>query len=403
VTVDVFRRLHVPAVINAAGPVTRYGGSCLSDRVLLAMAEATRSYIRLDELQLAVGRQLAAWTQTEAGYVTCGAAAGLTLGAAAIMARFDVERMERLPDTSGMPSDFVLQRSHRSDYDHAIRASGASLIHVECEADASCDEVCGAIRSATTDNTCGTVYVFRTADRGVSLETWVAASKELGLPVLVDAAVRLPPADNLRAIPATGADLVVFSGGKAIGGPQGTGFVVGQTELIESILLQNQDLDVNAQTWLLRDWIRAGKLARPPGNGIGRGLKVSKEEVVGLFVALEEYLARDHHADIGRWRHRIEEVVAGLQGVDGCHVQLSSATEATCPIPMAVLQLTPSAKMSLVEFVNACAARNRPLVFEEGPLHKGYLIIHPMCLSDEDTYALVRAVREVLPGSTHKE
>jgi L-seryl-tRNA(Ser) seleniumtransferase len=392
----VYHRLGVRPVINAAGPVTRYGGSCLSETVLQAMAEATRSYVRLDELQLAAGRKLAGWTGAESGYVTTGAAAGLTLGAAAMMAGLNVDRMERLPDTEGIPNEFILQASHRGNYDHCIRAAGTRLVAVECEGTAGREEVREAIALARDDRTCGTAYVFRTGDRGVPLETWVGAAKDLNLPVLVDASVRLPPVENLRGIPATGADLVAFSGGKAVGGPQGTGFLVGRRDLIESVLLQNQDMDVNAETWFLRDWMEEGKVLEPSRNGIGRGFKVSKESVIGLLAALEEYIGRDRAADITRWRKTVDRIVEGLAGIRGCRVEKVSDSAGSYSVPMATLRLTEDAGFNLPGLINACAELDLPVLFEEGTLRKGYLIIHPMCLSESDVDILVNSVRTVL-------
>jgi len=388
--------LQVLTLVNAAGPVTRYGGSCLNPRVLKAMEEATHSYVRLDELQLAAGRRLAEWTGAEAGYITTGAAAGLTLGAAALMAGLDVDRMDRLPDTTGFPNEFILQECHLSDYDHCLRASGARLRTVTCEVMASVEGVRDSIRSVLTEKTCATAYVFRTNDRGVSLEIWVRASKSMGLPILVDASVRLPPVENLRRIPATGADLVAFSGGKAVGGPQGTGFVVGRRDLVESVLLQNQDMDVNAETWFLKDWLTSGKLQRPSTNGIGRGFKVSKENIVGLLVALEEYLQRDHQADVARWNMIIDSIAADLKEVPGCALEKVFDPGGPYPVPVCIFRLTDEARLSLVEFVNGCSSHKRPVLFEEGPLEEGYLIIHPTCLSEEDASELIRTVRRVL-------
>lgn len=396
---NLYEELGVTPVLNAAGPVTRYGGSVLSERVLAAMAEATRSFVRLDELQLAAGRKLAEWTGAEAGYVTTGAAAGLTLGAAAILAGSDVVRMEKLPDTSGMPNRFILQRVHLSDYDCAIRASGARLLPIDCEEDWPPERVAEEVGKAAREGACGAVYVFRTGDRGMPLEVWVQACHRFGLPVLVDASVRLPPVDNLRRIPGSGADLVAFSGGKAIQGPQNTGFLVGRRDLIESVLLQSQDMDVNAETWFLRKWIEEGRISRPPMNGIGRGFKVSKEGVIGLLVALEEYLARDHKADLMAWRRRVDEVCLGLRDLQACRVERAMQPGGSYPVPAAVLRLTEKSRLTLSEFVNACARLPRPVVFEEGTLRNRFLVIHPMCLSDEDARALVKSVREVLKGS----
>lgn len=392
----VYENLQVRPVINAAGPVTRYGGSCLSRTVLQAMTESTRSYVRLDELQLSAGRKLAEWTGAESGYVTTGAAAGLTMGAAAMMAGMDVSRMERLPNTEGIPNEFILQTCHRGDYDHCIRAAGAKLVTVECAETADREEVRAAIASVRTERTCGTAYVFRTGDRGVPLETWAGAAKDLSLPVLADASVRLPPVENLRKIPDTGADLVAFSGGKAVGGPQGTGFLAGRQELVQSVLLQNQDMDVNPETWFLRDWIAEGKVSEPSRNGIGRGFKVSKESIVGLLTALEEYIDRDHESDAVRWHQTIDSVVQGLSGIQGCQVEKVFDSESSHPVPMGALRLTEKADLSLTDFVNACAALDPPVLFEEGTLQKGYLIIHPMCLSESESSVLVESVKTVL-------
>jgi L-seryl-tRNA(Ser) seleniumtransferase len=394
----VFERFGVRTVINAAGPVTRYGGACLSAGVLSAMAEATGSFVRLDELQQAASQRLAEWTGAEAGYVTSGAAAGLTLGAAAMMVGMDADRMQQLPDASGMANEFLMQACHRSDYDMAIRASGARLVDVEVSSASSADEVRGAMSAARSDRTCATAYVYRTDDRGVSLETWVQCAKSLGLGVLVDGAVRLPPAENLRRIPGTGADLAVFSGGKAIGGPQNSGIVLGRADLIDSILLQNQDLDFNRETWFLRDWLESGRLTGLPRNGIGRGFKVSKENVVGLVTALEEYLAKDHAAELASWHGRIDRIVAELKGVSGIAIEKVFDGDGPYPVPVAKLRLTDGARMTLVDFVKSCADLDRPVLFEEGPLHEGNLIVHPMRLPEADAEELIVAVRGVLSG-----
>jgi len=392
----VFEKFGVPTVINAAGPVTRYGGSCLSEGVLSAMAEATGSFVRLDELQRAASRRLADWTGAQAGYVTSGAAAGLTLGAAAMMAGMDVDRMQQLPDTSEMANEFIIQASHRSDYDMAIRASGARLVSVDVSASSSPAEVRAAIEGATSAKTCATAYVYRTDDRGVPLDIWVKSAKLIGLPVLVDGAVRLPPAENLKRIPETGADLVVFSGGKAIGGPQNTGIVVGREDLIDSMLLQNQDLDFNPETWYLRNWLDNGRLSMPPRNGIGRGFKVSKENIVGLMVALEEYLARDHGAELADWHHLIDRIIGALSNTPGIALEKVFDSEGPYPVPVATVRLTDTAPMTLIEFVNACADLDRPVLFEEGPLHQGYLIVHPMRLPEGDGERLIESIQRIL-------
>lgn len=391
-----YEEFGVSRLINAAGPVTRYGGSVLSPAVLAAMAQATDGFVRLDELQLAAGKRLAEWTGTEAGYVTTGASAAITLGAAAMMAETDPDRMESLPVVGNAPCDFLIQTSHRSDYDCAFRAAGATLVSVDCSSDLSDQELESFLATKCGYQVCATAYVYRTGDRGVSLDRWVKASHELGLPVLVDASVRLPPVSNLRAIPATGADLVAFSGGKAIQGPQGSGFLVGREALIKSVLLQNQDLDVNEETWSLRSWLGGKGLDRIPSNGIGRGYKVSKETIVGLLKAIEEYQARDPEQDKVRWGATLDRIASGLGSSSKVSFNIEVGSDAGYPVPMGILTLPAEGPLSLVEFVNLCATGDPPVVFEEGPLAEGYLVVHPMCLSLEEADILVERVRSVL-------
>ena len=241
---SVYTDFGVRTIINVAGSATRVGGAQMPPAVLRAMADAALESVSMMELQAAASRRIAAATGAEAGFVTSGASAGLTLGTAAILAGLDLARMERLPDTTGMKNEFIISREHRNGYDHAIRVAGAKLVEVGMN-----EQLAGAgvrrteaweFEAAITDKTAGIAYVF-TGNSQPPLEQVVAVARKHGLPVLVDAAGQLPAA--LRRLIASGAALVSSSGGKGLRGPQSTGILCGRTDYIASVALQSLDMD----------------------------------------------------------------------------------------------------------------------------------------------------------------
>jgi L-seryl-tRNA(Ser) seleniumtransferase len=245
--VGIYERFGVQPIINAAGAVTRLGGAPMPETVLDAYCEAAQHSAPLDQLQAAASRIIARVTGAEAGIVTSGASSALTLGAAAILCRYDLGRMERLPHCDGaFPCEFVVAREHRNGYDHAVRSAGARLVEVgfnEIVANAGVRRAdVWEFAAAFGPNTAGILYVFDD-DSQPPLSELVKCAQQHNVPVLVDAAGELPPGANLRKILATGADLVAFSGGKAIRGPQSTGILAGCRELIGSAALQMLDMD----------------------------------------------------------------------------------------------------------------------------------------------------------------
>src|SRR5437660_842598 len=277
-TMSIFQQWGVEPIINVSGSVTRLGGAPMPQAVLEAFCAAARESVPLDELQGAASRVIAEATGAEAGLVTCGAAAALTLGAAAILTGYDLGRMERLPCCDGFPHEFVVAREQRNGYDHAVRAAGARLVEVGFH-----EIVAGAgVRRAEAweyaaafgSRTAGVLYVYDAHARPPLVEV-VARAHARGLPVLVDAAGELPPRSNLRDLPASGADLVVFSGGKAIRGPQATGILCGRRDLVGAAALQMLDMDDHHELWEPPDHlIDRRRLAGIPRHGIGRALKV---------------------------------------------------------------------------------------------------------------------------------
>ena len=324
---SIYRRYEVKPLINAAGTKTRLGGANMAPEVLQAMTEAAADAVDMAALQAAASRVIAGITGAEAGYVTSGAAAGLTLGAAACITGLDPAKIDRLPQTDNLPNEIIIFRSHRNSYDHAWRAAGARLVDIGLD-----DRLVGSgvrsleiweVEAAITDRTVAIAYVAnRRNEPPLAQLTEFAHSHNL--PVLVDAAGQLPPEENLKRFIDAGADLVAFSGGKAIGGPQGTGILCGKKALIQAVLLNHLDMDMDLELWdPPADLLPRESIQALPHHGIGRGLKVSKENIIGLLVALERFATGtwrqelEKHAEMA---HQIVRSVANISGVQAEYI-----------------------------------------------------------------------------------
>lgn len=390
----VYARLGVRRVVNARGCATLAGGTLMDPEVTTAMGEAARSFVRIGDLEDAASRIIAAATGAEAGYVTSGAAAGVTLATAAVLAGMDPDRMELLPDTGHHPNEVLVQRVHRNPYDHMVRAAGARLVEFGGDGSATLARMTAEMKAAIGPRTVGAFYHAQLESVGMPLADFVETAHEHDLPVIVDASVCLPPRSNLRRFTATGADLVAFSGGKSIRGPQASGILAGRADLLLSVSLQHQDMDVQASTWARRPLLEAGVIRRPPGHGIGRPMKAGKEEIVGLLVALERYLARDEAADAARWGRMAEELAAGLARIDG----LSAAVERIQPDrrPVASTTVTVDARTygrSAVDLVRKLADLDPLVMVADGAAEFGRLRLDPENLQDGEVDQVVEAFR----------
>jgi L-seryl-tRNA(Ser) seleniumtransferase len=396
----IYDRFGVRTRINAAGLLTRLGGSLMPAEVLDAMAEAAGSFVDMAELQAAASAVIARHTGAEAGLVTSGAAAGLTLGTAACLAGLNAGRMDRLPETDDLPNEIIMCRTHRTGYDHAIRAAGARIREVGFN-----DRTTGAgvrdieiweLEAAVTLRTAAVAYM-ATPESQPPLDEVAAMAHRHRLPLLVDAAAQLPPVENLRRFVASGADLVVFSGGKAIRGPQGAGILCGRRELIASAALQQLDLDVRPETWRPPvPYLCREALCGIPHHGIGRGFKASKEEIVGLLVALERFVALDHAAERRvreRWLATIQERVAGLPCT---RTRLLSVTE-TGRDPLLEIRLDETALgRSAYEVSLALQDGNPPVHLGERRAPDGILIVNPVGLQDGEADIVANRLLAVL-------
>jgi len=366
---SIYDELGVKQIINAHATLTRLGGSIMPPEVIAAMQEAAGWFIDLDELQARVGAKLAELTRNEAAYVATGAAAGIVLAAAACVTRNDRALMARLPDTSGMKNEALVFKSHRNGYDHAIRNVGLKIVEVGDGATCAPAD----LEAAITDRSAVFVW-FQGAMSGrgdLPLTQVIDLCAARGVPVIVDAAAQLPPVENLWRFTQMGAACAIFSGGKDLRGPQASGLVVGQKWLIEAM--------------------------RPIGNpnaGLGRPMKVGKEEMVGLLAAVRRYLSLDHEA---RCR-RDERVVAGwcqtLNRLAGVRAQRSFPNEAGQPLPRCEVILEDGARLTRDALMQALMA-GTPVISVAAAGERG-IFLNPMTLSDTEVDLVTARLLQLL-------
>jgi D-glucosaminate-6-phosphate ammonia-lyase len=394
-----FRELGVTPIINASGTVTRLGGAPMPQAVLDAFIAAAAETVPLEQLQAAASLRIAAVTGTEAGLVTSGAAASLTLGAVAILAGWDLGRMERLPCCDGYPNEFVVAREHRNGYDHAVRAAGARLVEVgfnEVTANAGVRRTeAWEYEAAFGPQTAGVLYGFSSTSQPPLAHVAECAHRRK-VPVLVDAAGELPPRKNLTEIIASGADLVAFSGGKAIRGPQSTGILCGRRDLIGSAALQMLDMDDHPQLWDPPPaLIDRSKFAGMPRHGIGRSLKVSKEEIAALVTALELFAAGAFDAEVATYRGWLEEVAAGLKSAP-VECRLIDANDGETPALLEISVNETALGRNAFEICRRLRNASPPVYVGHVKLAEGVLVVRPVCLREDQIEPLIRRLVEEL-------
>ena len=298
-----YRALGIRPLINAGGTYTTLTGSVISPEVRDAMAEASRYFVPLIDLQRAVGARISKMIGVEAAMVSCGAASSITLAAAACLTRGDRDKVRRLPDTEGMKNEVIMVKQHRMGFDHACRAAGGKIVEVETP-----EELETAINNKTA--MLFFVHIFESKGK-INRNHFIGAGKRHDIPVFNDAAAELPPATNLSAIVGEGFDLVGFSGGKGMRGPQASGLLVGRKELIE--------------------WAHQNN--NPHSDTIGRGMKVGKEEIMGLLKAVEVYYRRDHDADQAMWRGFMERIATTVKDLPTTKTEVYIPGPGGHPIP----------------------------------------------------------------------
>jgi L-seryl-tRNA(Ser) seleniumtransferase len=283
---NVYSRLGVKTLINAQGTVTAVGGSLMPPEVVQAMAEAAGWFVSIPELQEKVGERIAGLLKVPAAMVTAGAASAITVGTAACMTWDDLPAIDRLPETNGLRNEVILQKGHKSRYEAQMALTGAKIVWVETREE---------LDRAINPRTAMMFFLNRFGPLGaIQRQEWLEVGKRRGVPTFLDAAADVPPISRFSEYIREGFDLVTFSGGKAIQGPQGSGLLLGRPDLIA-----------------------AGRRAISPSMGIGRAMKVGKEEIVGLLAAVERYLKLDHDAEWRTWEARSKEIIAQLTQIPG--------------------------------------------------------------------------------------
>ncbi len=373
-----YERLGVKRIINAASWITVYGGSIMPPPVVAAMEDASRWFVDMHELNRKAGEVIARLTGAEAGLVTAGSSAGMLLEAAACIAGARPADVWRLPDTSGLKSEIVIQRSHRVGYDHSFRAAGATLVDIGSAYDTQDWE----LEDAIGDNTAAVAFIFghRRAD-ALTLPKVVEIAHARGVPVIVDAAAMLPPPENLTKFIAQGADMVSFSGGKGVLGPQSTGILAGRADLIEAAYANSA----------------------PNSDAIGRAAKVCKEEIAGLITALEMFVDTDFDAVAANWRAKAAHVTERLGDIPGIEARLFEAQpemeDVWSNYARAEIRFTSQWRGPSVESAVRMLEDGDPGIRLNDMARKDTLTFFPANVRDGEEEIVANRLREILTGS----
>ena len=285
-----YEELGLTTVINCQGTMTMLGGSVLRPELEAVMGMAGRHFVSIPDLEVAAGKRITEMLKLPDGYavlVTSGAAAAIQSGLAGILTGDNEALIRQLPDLTGMKSEVIIQKSHRNPFDHQLRSTGIKLIEIETR-----DE----LRQAVNDRTAMMHFSnFANAAGQIKVDEWVKLAKQYNIPSMNDAAADTPPVSHLWDYANLGYDLITFSGGKAIRGPQCAGLLIGRKDLVAYALLNNS----------------------PHEDTIGRSQKVGKEEILGMVKALELYLKEDHDALAREWQSRLERISNQLTKIPG--------------------------------------------------------------------------------------
>lgn len=364
---EYFKELGIRPFINAAGTYTTLTASLMQPECVEAMQYASRMFVRLEEVQDAVGKRIAQILETESAMVTSGAAGALTVGTAACVAGDNPEFIRRLPDVTGMKNEVIVQKSHRYGYDHAVRTCGIKFVEVE-----TADELERAVNSRTA-----MMLFYNNNDPVGQIKSpeFVKLGKKHNIPTFTDASADVPPVENLTRYTRMGFDLVTFSGGKGICGPQSAGILAGR-----------------------KDLIRAARLNTSPySDSIGRGMKVNKEEMLGMMVALDNFAKRDHQAEWTEWEKRIGILKDSISNFKSLTAE-TFVPEIANHVPhlrikwdAAALKITPE------EVVKQLRAGDPSI--EATPSAKDELVFAVWMLQPGETQIVARRVRAILKGA----
>ena len=308
-----YKDLSVRPTINGRGTVTVLGGSIMPPEVVAAMVEAAKYHVHLPELQKKAGAKIAEMIGVPAAMISCGAASAMTCGTAACLHRGDTKKAQQLPDVTGINNIIISQRAHRCGYEAQMWLTGARTVWIETREELE--------KAIVAENPAMMFFLNKDDANGQIKRTeWVEVAKKHNIPTLNDAAADVPPVDRLKGYVDEGFDLVVFSGGKGLIGPQASGLLLGRADLIEA-------------AWM----------SISPRGGIGRGMKVGKEEIMGLVAAVERYVRIDHDAERRELDRRAAHIIDKVKGLDGIETDIHIPPIAN-RIPHAVIKWDEAAR-----------------------------------------------------------
>jgi uncharacterized pyridoxal phosphate-dependent enzyme len=290
---DFFKELGIRVFINAAGTYTFMTASLMPPEVVEAIRASAKQFAILDDVQDKVGEQIAKICKSEAAMVTAGCWSAIVIGMAGILTGMDDKKVAMLPflEGSGMKSEVIVQKSHANGYHMALTNTGVKVVIVE-----TTDE----LRNAVSEKTACLWFLNREAPVGfIKHEEWLSLGREFGIPTMIDIAADVPPVENLWRYNEMGFDLVCISGGKALLGPQSAGVLMGKKHLVA-----------------------AARLNSPPRSGIGRGQKVNKEEIIGMYAALDRYVKLDHAKEWKEWEQKIAVIDTAVKKVKGVKTEM---------------------------------------------------------------------------------
>lgn len=366
-----YQRLGIEPFINAHGCITTMGGSIMPPPVVEAMAEASRHFMPLEELHDKAGARIAELTGNEAAFVCAGAASGMLLSGSACLTGKDRELIRQLPDTGERPNEFVISLVDPHYYVHqGFQICGGRLVEVGSRQAVTPADYEAAISSRTA-----AVVFFLGRQFEKELGEVIDIAHAAHVPVIVDAADQVPPRSNLTDLTARGADLVVFSGGKGISGPQSSGLILGR-----------------------RDLVQACRLNSSPHSAMGRGMKVGKEEVAGLLTAVEIFMARDEDAVVAEWERYCRVIGAAVEGLEGItaayHPPLSQRFPPAAPV--VDLEIEEGGPLTCRGLAKALEA-GRPSIVASGS--EARVRFYPHTLKDGEAEIIAARLREILTGS----
>lgn len=361
-----YQDLGVKPFINASGTITTLGGSLMPPEVVEAMQRAAGAFIPLEDLNVKAGEYLARRIGVEAAFVSCGAASGMQLSAAACLTGTDRKKVQALPHTEGWKNEFVISMVDAHTYIHqGIEVCGGKLVRVGSQTGVTTADILGGIGEKTA-----AVVHFLGRQTKEQLREVVAGANARGVPVIVDAAAQLPPRSNLTEVVGIGVSLVTFSGGKGMRGPQNTGLVLGKRAFVDAVRMNGS-----------------------PYSAIGRGMKVGKEEIMGLVATVDRFLAGSDAEDRAAWRRQADRVVEAVVGLPGVQAYVLGEGQQASPdfAPRAYVDI--EGGRTAEEVIKAMREGEPPVVIQRSA--KG-VAVDPMTLMPGEEEVVGRRLREVL-------